>query len=90
MAEPNKQSKNELVMVDRKSLTLTGVRDILAFDNDFAVLSTDLGVLTVEGDGLHIEKSDVVSGLLVLNGRFDALVYSEDKTSRKKGLFARK
>lgn len=90
MAEPNKQSKNELVMVDRKSLTLTGVRDILAFDNDFAVLSTDLGVLTVEGDGLHIEKSDVVSGLLVLNGRFDALVYSEDKPSRKKGLFARK
>ena len=89
MAEA-KTYKNELVMVGRQSLSLDGVHDILAFDTNFALLSTELGVLTVEGDALHIEKTDVASGVLVLTGRMDSLTYSDDQPSRKKGLFGRR
>lgn len=82
--------KNELILEARKRLSLDGVQDILAFDTNFALLSTALGVLTVEGEELHIEKTDVASGVLVLNGRIDSLVYSDDQPSRKKGLFGRR
>lgn len=90
MAENGTNTKNELIMVGRKSLSLDGVRDILAFDNDFILLSTDLGVLTVEGAELHIDKSDTQSGKLSLSGQFDALIYTDDKPSRKKGLFGKR
>lgn len=89
MAE-GKTCKNELVMVGRQTLTLDGVHDILAFDTNFALLSTELGVLTVEGDSLHIEKTDVASGFLSLTGQIDALLYSDGQPSRKKGLFGRR
>ena len=89
MAE-GKNFKNELLMVGRQTLSLDGVHDILAFDTNFALLSTELGVLTVEGEALHIEKTDVASGVLVLNGRIDSLLYSDDQPSRKKGLFGRR
>ena len=89
MAE-GKKLKNELVVVGRETLSLDGVHDILAFDTNFALLSTELGVLTVEGEALHIEKTDVQSGILVLNGHIDSLVYSDDQPSRKKGLFGRR
>ena len=89
MAE-GKTCKNELVMVARGLLSLDGVHDILTFDESFTQLSTELGVLTVEGENLHIEKSDVQSGLLVLKGEIHALVYSDDRPSRRKGLFGRR
>ena len=53
MAE-GKACKNELVMVARGLLSLDGVHDILAFDENFIQLSTELGILTVEGDNFHI------------------------------------
>ena len=92
MADEKKpyQGTEELRLVARKELTLDGVIDILAFDASYTLLSTTLGVLTVEGDGLRIEKSDVTAGLLSLSGRVDALIYSEDAPSKKKGLFGRK
>lgn len=90
MAEGTKNTKNSLVMTDRQSVTLDGVVDILAFDADFALLSTELGVLSIEGEELHIEKTDTAEGRLVLKGKVNALVYSEDRPSRKKGLFGRR
>lgn len=90
MQEANQTSKNELILTGRQALALDGVLDILAFDTDFALISTELGVLTVEGEGLHIEKTDVGSGQLKLNGRLDALIYTDDQPSRKKGLFGRR
>ena len=79
----------ELRLLARKALMLDGVIDILAFDTAYALLSTSLGVLTVEGEGLRIEKSDVTQGTLALSGRVDALIWSEDTPSKKKGLFGR-
>ena len=90
MAEGVKKAKNELLVVGRQSLSLDGVLDILAFDTSFALLSTELGVLTVEGEVLHIEKSDIESSKLALSGRIDQLLYSDDQPSRKKGLFGRR
>jgi len=83
------QGKEELCLVARKRLTLDGVIVILTFDTGYALVSTTLGILTVEGEDLRLEKSDVSSGCLVLTGRVDALVYSEERPSKKKGLFGR-
>ncbi len=87
MANTASENKDEMRLIGRKVLTLEGILDILAFDESFAELSTKLGILTVEGEGLHLEKSDIASGLLVLTGKIDAMIYTEDRVSKKKGLF---
>lgn len=66
-----------LGMENREKLRLTGVRDVSGFDENVIVLSTDMGELSIRGEGLHIEKIDLDAGLLELHGRICELCYEE-------------
>ena len=46
-----------------------------SFDEACAVVETNMGQLTVEGQRLHIQKSDVETGDLVMDGQVNALSY---------------
>ncbi|MBQ3482250.1 MAG: sporulation protein YabP [Oscillospiraceae bacterium] len=66
-----------LQMENREKLRLTGVSDVSGFDENLIVLSTDMGELSVRGEGLHIDKIDLDAGLLELRGRICELCYEE-------------
>ena len=52
---PTEQSKkHDIVLEDRKNLTLTGVKDVSGFDEQKVILQTELGELTIKGGNLHI------------------------------------
>ena len=65
-------------MEDRKKITLTGVRDVDSFDEQTITLVTDFGELSLRGTELHIGKLSTDSGEMTVEGKIDALVYSED------------
>ena len=48
-------------------------------------MDTSLGLLTVEGEGLHVEKLSLDVGELTLEGTVDSLQYS--RGGQKKGSF---
>ncbi len=73
---------------DRVNLSLTGVSDVDSFDESAVIVYTDLGELTVRGEGLHIKNLDIDSGEVSLEGRISALEYSDD-TPRTSGFFGR-
>ena len=75
-------------MEDRKKITLTGVRDVDSFDEQTITLVTDFGELSLRGTGLHIGKLSTDSGEMTVEGRIDALVYSDD-APRQSGFFGR-
>lgn len=75
-----------ITIEDRCLLELCGVEDVFGFDERSIVLKTPLGMLTIEGEGLHIKEMSVEDGKLTLDGRVDALFYT-DKTQKKSGLF---
>lgn len=77
-----------LVLEDRRRLTLTGVEDVGTFDENTVVLKTVLGELTVHGSGLKMGKFNVDTGELCLEGSVTALAYSADRSSRG-GFFGR-
>ncbi len=84
MAEDKKIVKlpHNLILEDRKSLTISGVVDIDNFDEQVVVLFTDMGELTIKGYDLHINKLNVDTGELTMEGEIFALIYSEqDKKS---------
>ena len=48
------QLPHHLVLEDRRALTVSGVSDVDSFDELTVVIYTEMGELTVKGQGLHI------------------------------------
>jgi len=90
MAEEKKLIKmqHNLIMENRKTLTVTGVMDIDSFDEQSVIVFTEQGELTIRGENLHINKIDVDTGEMLMEGDIDSLGYS-DAQPQKGGLFAR-
>ena len=88
--EKNKaQRLHSLTLCGRKNLTLTGIEDVISFDENGLLLLTGEGTLTVDGSEIHIVTLCVESGELVVEGRICGLYYV-DKVAKKTGFFARK
>ena len=48
-----------IVLENREKLNITGINDILSFDDQVVILSTDLGMLTIKGTELKINKLNI-------------------------------
>ena len=80
MEERNIQSlPQNLIVEDRKHLSVTGVSDVDSFDEQAITVFTELGELSVRGTDLHITKLSVETGELTVDGRIDALIYTQEQ-----------
>lgn len=79
---------HHLILEDRRALTVSGVSDVDSFDEMTVVIYTDLGELTVKGEGLHINRLNIETGELTLEGLVQSMTYSEIQ-SRSGGFFGR-
>ncbi len=61
----------------REKLSVTGVQDVSGFDENTVLLETGLGELCIRGEGLHIERIDLNTGALELQGKIRELSYDE-------------
>ena len=81
------RSNQNIIIEGRKKLTLSGVKDVISFDDETLLLETVLGRLTVKGAGLHIVNFDTASGDLFAEGKIYAAVYTSDE--KNGGFFSR-
>ncbi|MBR3780275.1 MAG: sporulation protein YabP [Clostridia bacterium] len=79
---------HNLVLEDRKLLTVSGVSDVDSFDEQTVIIFTDMGELTVRGSNLHINRLSVEVGELTVEGNIAALIYS-DEAPKNSGFFSR-
>ncbi len=73
-----------LVLENRSKLSISGVLDVLSFDDQVVILETDLGLLTVKGENLRINKLSIDTSEVIVEGDISSLAYS-DKELDKKG-----
>ena len=71
-------------MEDRSSMSLTGIEKVISFEPDMAMLISKNGRLKITGRELHVINLDMDKGMVDLQGRIDALSYS-DRTNAKDG-----
>jgi sporulation protein YabP len=71
------KTAHHVIMEERTNLTVSGVMDIDSFDEQTIVAYTDLGEMLVKGTGLHINKIDLESGDLLVEGKISSISYSE-------------
>ena len=74
---------HKLELYNREKGTVTGVLDVISFDENTIVLDTDLGLLTIKGKDLHVSRLSLEKGELDLEGHADSLVYSSNEGYRK-------
>lgn len=77
------QRAHKVVVVGRKTGTISGISDVLSFDENEIVLDTDMGLLTIKGKELHISRLSLELGEADMEGKVDSLVYSQ-RGHRKK------
>lgn len=77
-----------LNLSERRVLSVSGVQDVDSFDETTVVIYTEQGELTVKGTGLHINRLNIETGDLTLEGHVESLVYAEVHT-RSGGFFGK-
>lgn len=72
-----------LVLENREKLSISGVKDVLSFDDQVVIVETELGLLTVKGEELRINKLSIDTSEVIVEGDIDSLTYSNNKNLEK-------
>lgn len=91
MEQKQEVGAHKLTLAGRKSLALTGVKEVISFDAKEVMLDTAQGVLMLRGDEMNVTRLLVEKGEMDLEGRIDSLVYTErGKGKRREESFAKR
>lgn len=83
------ETQHTLTLTDRSELSLTGINDVDAFNEQEIKALCETGELIIKGELLHIEELSLESGIMSVKGKITSLEYNEKftKTSVLKRLF---
>jgi len=81
MTEQQPILPHKLTLQERKNLTVTGVTEIVSFDETAVIAHTELGTLVVQGKDLQLKTLLPEGGQVCVEGTITALVYEEPKTA---------
>ena len=71
---------HRLTLDERRSLTMTGVTEVVSFDEGTVVLRTCLGTLLVQGRELQLKTLTIEGGNVAVDGHISALSYEEPRS----------
>lgn len=82
---------HKLILNNRRCGNLTGVSDVLSFDENEIILETDQGMLMMKGKELHVSRLMLDKGEVDIDGWIDSVTYSEQgsRTERTESLLGR-
>lgn len=83
--EKKTKSVHNLILENRRALSVSGVHDVDSFDEDIVAVFTELGLLTIKGSDLHIDKFNNETGELIVSGMIDSLGYSDEEKRTASG-----
>jgi len=88
--EKQNVEKNHFVNVsNRNKMSITGVKEVISFNDDSAVINTIQGLLHIKGSNMHLEKFNIESSELSMNGKIDNLIYKNNYKLEKMSLLKR-
>jgi sporulation protein YabP len=78
---------HSLTLEERQKLSVSGVEEVVSFDEAQVAVQTVKGLLTIRGSGLRVEALEKEAGLLTIAGTVTDLSYEE--TGPGTGFWAR-
>ena len=74
-----------IILENRGKLNVTGVLDMLSFDDQVVIVETELGLLTVKGENIKINKLSLDTSEVIIEGTINSLNYSENNNEKSSG-----
>ena len=72
-----------LILENRSKLSVSGVLDVLSFDDQIVIIETELGLLTIKGETLRINKLSIDTSEVIVEGQIDSISYSSKDLNKK-------
>ena len=70
---------HRLMLNECSDLSVTGVTEVVSFDDSAVILHTDLGTLAVLGSQLQLKTLNPEGGQVVVKGKITALQYEQPR-----------
>jgi sporulation protein YabP len=87
MMEHGKSKRQEMRLLNRRLLEVTGVLKVDNFDSEAFLLETEMGFMHVKGKNLHMKNLNLEQGLVTIEGTVNSIVYTEQAgPDKSKGL----
>lgn len=81
----NSNTVQNLILENRSKLSISGVLDVLSFDDQIVIIETELGLLTIKGETLRINKLSIDTSEVIVEGKIDSISYSSKDMNKKTG-----
>lgn len=78
------EKKSNLLLENRRRLSLSGILEVISFNDEIIVLNTNLGTLNIKGEGLKMNKLDVQNGEVIVTGLVNSCVYIGTQSKQDK------
>lgn len=79
MAQQDMELFHKLTVSEREAVTVTGVQEVVGFDESAVQLNTSRGELWIHGSGLRLKNLDPTDGCLQVTGSVTALIYQQTR-----------
>jgi sporulation protein YabP len=76
-------SRHSLQVDKREHVTVTGLIDVISFDEESVIGETEMGVIIIKGGNLHVNRINLESGELSVSGEIDGITYENPGSSGK-------
>ena len=76
------ESRQRMMLEDRRQLVLTGVKAVDSFDEELIQLNSELGGVEISGEGLQIGSLDLDQGRVEITGRIDGVAFVKSREER--------
>lgn len=80
MGENQMTLPHKLTLNERRQLSMTGVTEVVSFDDTTIVLRTQLGTLVIQGQDLQLKTLSLEGGQVAVDGTVSALHYEEARS----------
>ena len=77
------EKMHSLHLENRKSAALTGVMEVLAFDENQVILRTENGEVALTGENLHVTKLMQEEGRLMVEGKIESFFYTTPRKASR-------
>lgn len=74
---------HELKIMDRREISLTGIKKISSFDSEEFLLESNMGIILIKGANLEIMKLDTHDGNVKIKGKINSFSYLDSEKKPK-------
>ena len=89
MAASEIKREHEIQILRRKEMSISGVCEVISFDEESIRLMSIEGEIYVEGEEIKIGVLDTDRGIVTFTGKINGFYYVSEEKNQKRGFFSR-